>query len=29
MGEEKLHEVWANSSKAPKEQSESVFPVDR
>lgn len=28
LGEEKLHEVWADPSKAPKEHTESAFPVD-
>jgi hypothetical protein len=28
MGEEKLHEVWEDPSKAPKEHGESAFPVD-
>jgi nucleoside-diphosphate-sugar epimerase len=28
MGEEKLHEIWEDPSKAPKEHTESAFPVD-
>lgn len=28
LGEEKLHEIWDDLSKAPKEHTESAFAVD-